>query len=37
MKKRVQVKLGDVFSIKLNKDQYCYGQVVSEGRISDCI
>lgn len=37
MKKRVSVKIGDVFSIKLNQDWNCYGQVVSEGRISDCM
>ena len=37
MKKRVSVKIGDVFAIKLNQDWNCYGQVVSEGRISDCM
>ncbi|PQP81570.1 hypothetical protein C0Q44_17800 [Paenibacillus sp. PCH8] len=37
MKKRVSVKIGDVFSIRLNQDRYCYGQVVSKGRISDCL
>ncbi|MFE6076679.1 Imm26 family immunity protein [Paenibacillus sp. NPDC057886] len=36
-KKRVKVKIGDVFAIWLNQDRYCYGQVVSEGRISDCM
>ncbi|MDR9746146.1 Imm26 family immunity protein [Paenibacillus taichungensis] len=36
-KKRVKVKLGDVFAIRLDQTRYCYGQVVSEGRISDCM
>lgn len=36
-KKRVRVKIGDVFAISLNQNRYCYGQVVSEGRISDCM
>ncbi|WP_160319729.1 Imm26 family immunity protein [Paenibacillus xylanivorans] len=35
--KRVTVKIGDVFAIRLNQGRYCYGQVVSEGRISDCM
>ncbi|MFB8377829.1 Imm26 family immunity protein [Paenibacillus taichungensis] len=36
-KKRLKVKLGDVFAIRLDQTRYCYGQVVSEGRISDCM
>lgn len=26
-KKRVKVKLGDVFAIRLDQTRYCYGQV----------
>lgn len=36
-KKKVKVKIGDVFTIRLDQGRYCYGQVVSEGRISDCM
>ncbi|SLJ88452.1 MULTISPECIES: Imm26 family immunity protein [unclassified Paenibacillus] len=32
-----KLKLGDIFAIRLNQGRYCYGQVVSEGRISDCM
>lgn len=32
-----KLKLGDIFAISLNQGRYCYGQVFSEGRISDCM
>lgn len=36
-KKKVKVSIGDVFAIKLEQDNYSYGQVVTEGSISDCM
>ncbi|KQY94474.1 hypothetical protein ASD24_02650 [Paenibacillus sp. Root52] len=36
-KKRIKVKIGDIFAIKLDQDRSCYGQVISEGRTSDCM
>jgi hypothetical protein len=36
-KKKVKVKLGDIFAIKIEKNRYSYGQVVAEGRSSDCM
>ncbi|WP_042162462.1 Imm26 family immunity protein [Paenibacillus gorillae] len=36
-KKKVKVRIGDVFAIKIEQDKYSYGQVIAEGRISDCM
>jgi hypothetical protein len=36
-KKKIKVKIGDIFKIKLAEDTYGYGQVVSEGKTSDCL
>jgi patatin-like phospholipase/acyl hydrolase len=36
-KKIITVNVGDIFAIKIDNLNYCYGQVVAEGRISDCM
>jgi hypothetical protein len=36
-KKKCKVMIGDVFKIKLDDNSYGYGQIVGEGKTSDCI
>jgi hypothetical protein len=36
-RKKIKVNIGDVFCIKIDKEKYSYGQVVAEGRTSDCM
>lgn len=36
-KRKIKVNVGDIFAIKIDDNHYSYGQVVAEGRTSDCM